>query len=362
MKVCIVTFHSAYNFGAVLQAYALCQYLNDKCDETRILDYHNRKIDDTYKLPRLSDYISVPKRSISKLMQYVMYKGKRKKIDNFRERLPLTKRYDEGHTETADAEADVFIAGSDQIWNYELIGRDSSYFLDFAKDKITCSYAASFGVNKIPEEYRDFYEEGMNNLDSISVRESNAVELVNSLCCKECSLMPDPTLLLDAEKWSEVSKEPNIKNPYILIYKITKEENLISFAKKLSRETGLPIVYIPNDIKSGIVRTTKFNVGPDEWLGYIKNAEYVVTNSFHGTAFSIIFGKKFFTEVSATANTATSRSYSLLRLFGLEDRIISNYRTEMQKNELPSEHIAEVIVQQRENVKKYFDKVFGGEA
>lgn len=360
MKACIVTFQSAYNFGAVIQAYALCNYLNENYCDAVILDYHNKMIDNTYKIASPAEFKRNPKGAAAKTVQYFLNTGKRRKTDRFQQKLRLTKRYDEGDTRGAADEADVFIAGSDQIWNYQLVGRDMTYFLDFAEGKTRCSYAASFGINEIPEEYESFYRQGMSYLDYISVRENNAVALAESLCKKKCSVLPDPTLLLDCERWSAVSRDPEEKNPYILVYKITREEKLLSFAKKLSKLTGLPVIYIPNDLKSGVLGKTKLSAGPDEWLGYIKNAEYVVTNSFHGTVFSIIFGKKFFTEVSATANTATSRSYSLLKMFDMENRIISNYKPEMLKEELPAKKISGVIKEQRENAKNYFDKVFGG--
>ena len=117
-------------------------------------------------------------------------------------------------------------------------------------------------------------------------------------------------------------------------------------------------MYIPNDLKSGSIGKLKTNVGPEEWLGYIKNAEYVVTNSFHGTVFSILFNKKFFSEVSAKVNPSTSRLKSLLRMFDLENRTIEQFTEETMKEELDSTAIDSVLTVQRKQAHTFFEKVF----
>jgi hypothetical protein len=146
-----------------------------------------------------------------------------------------------------------------------------------------------------------------------------------------------------------------------LVYKITKADKLLTFAKKLSQKTGLPIVYIPNDLKSGSVGKLKLDVGVEEWLGYIKNAEYVVTNSFHGTVFSILFERKFFAEMSKKVNPSTSRLNSLLKMFGLENRTFDNYTDEMLNGELCHSAIEEQLKFQKDKANAFFEQVFNGE-
>lgn len=362
MKTCIVTFHSAYNYGAVLQAYALQEYLNINFDETKILDYHNRDIDKSYARPEFHDLIHNPKRTVFRWMQSILYKGKNKRIDQFRKDfLKLTKRYDQENIKEANNEADVFIVGSDQVWNHLIIDNDTSYFLDFAdKSKKTCSFAASIGVNKIPEEYAELYKNAIKNIGKISVREPAGIKALEEIGVMGAELNPDPTMLLSKEQWQKLIVAPTIKKKYILVYKITKADILIKFAKKLSKQTGLPIIYIPNDLKSGSVGSLKLDVGPREWLGYIDHAEYVVTNSFHGTMFSILFEKKFFSEVSKRVNPSTSRLLNLLSLFGLEERMIDRFEEGLLEKELPYEHIEHVCSVQQQRALKFFEAVYNG--
>lgn len=359
MKAGIVTFQSAYNYGAVLQAFALQEYLNRNFAETKILDYHNKKMDASYQNPQLTDFFRNPKNAVFKTFQSVLYRGKKIKIDQFRKQhLLLTQRYDKDNVTEAKDEADVFITGSDQVWNYLIVNKDSAYYLDFATEKTTCSYAASFGISEIPKEYRTFYKQNLRKIDFISVREKNGVGLVESLIGQRAEVMPDPTLLINQKTWEMLSIAPAQKEKYILVYKITKADRLLKFAKTLSKKTGLSIVYIPNDLKSGSIGHLKTNVGPEEWLGYIKHAEYIVTNSFHGTVFAVLFNKKFFSEVSDKVNPSTSRLQSLLVMFGLEHRTIDQYTDIVLDEELDAEKIKDVLATQRSYAHEYFRKVF----
>lgn len=362
MKANIVTFHLANNYGAVLQAYALQQFLNDNFCETYILDYHSDLFNKLNSKPSLNDWTNNPKNSAFKFLQNAIYKGKNKKIENFRDNyLKLTPSYTKDNIFRASDQADVFITGSDQVWNYLIINQDKNYFLDFVNNKTTCSYAASFGVSTIPNSYIAFYFKNLRKLNYISTREIQGVNLVKDIINKDAYIMPDPTLLLDRTTWNNISYECTEDKKYILVYKITKADQLISFAKKLSKKTGLPIIYIPNDLKSGIVGKTITNVGPQDWIGYIKNAEYVVTNSFHGTVFSIIFNKKFFSEVSTKVNPSTSRIESLLKMFNLEKRTFDHYTEDMLYQELNSDKIQEIMIEQRKLAYDFFKEVFKNE-
>lgn len=359
MKACIITFQSAYNYGAVLQAYALQNYISSEFAEIKILDYHNEKIDSAYARPCFRDFLCNPKNAVFKVIQTIIFKGKREKIDEFcKKYFILSKRYDKCNISEASEIADVFITGSDQVWNYLIVGKDGSYYLDFVKNKKTCSYAASFGVSSIPKEYVEFYRNMLNNVNHISVREEKGVELVEQLTSKHAVVMPDPTLLIDMEQWKEISISPKQTKPYILVYKITKADCLLKFAKQISRKTGFPIIYIPNDLKDGLIGKLNTNIGPREWLGYIQNAEYVITNSFHGAVFSIIFRRKFFVEASSRTNVSTSRLNSLLKLFGLENRLLESYSDNMLKEDVCDELISRILEKQCKQANQFFKSVF----
>ena len=362
-RACIITFHSAYNFGAVLQAYALQEYISYYFGEARVLDYHNTRIDKSYSRPKLADMFHKPKQTFFRFTQSILYMQKNAKIDEFRNRyLKLTKRYDENDIYEANSEADVFITGSDQVWNYMIIGKDTNYFLDFVvPEKRTCSYAASIGVKYIPDDYIEKYKNAISKIQMISVRETAGIRTLADIGIDKVEVMPDPTLLLPKEVWEKLSIMPVIKGKYILVYKITKADQLIRFAKDLAKKTGLPIIYIPNDLKSGIVGSLKLSVGPREWLGYIHNAEYVVTNSFHGTVFSILFGKKFFAEVSDKVNPSTSRLMTLLSMFGFEDRIINRFNDELLGKVLQNDRITEVLREQQFRAHTFFEEIYKGD-
>lgn len=359
-RAAIVTFQSAYNYGAVLQAYALQEYLNENFCDTCVLNYHCAMIDKTYARPSVSDFARNPKKSVFLLLQSVLYRKKNAKIDQFRhEHLKLTKRYYLSNIQDANSEAQVFITGSDQVWNRSLIGDDTTFFLDFVTpEKRTCSYAASIGLSSIPDEFVEQYKKAISHVQKVSVRETEGLQTLRDIGISCAEVMPDPTLLLPKDRWESLLIKPKSKGKYILVYKITRADRLLAFAKDLSKKTGLPIIYVPNNLESGVVGKTKLDVGPTEWLGYIYNAEYVVTNSFHGTVFSILFGKKFFLEVSRKVNWAPGRLLTLLSLFGLEDRTMDRFADRMLEEQLPLDHIEKICAEQRNRVHDYFEEVF----
>ena len=187
------------------------------------------------------------------------------------------------------------------------------------------SYASSFGVSYIEEKQRGFYYEHLSKFSAISVREKNAVELVKELSGKEATWVLDPTLLLNKEDWMKVASYPyEIKNKYILVYELIPSPYIKDLAKTLSKEKGLVIVRLckntaPETKEKGIICIT--DAGPAEFIGLFANAEMVITNSFHGTAFSINFSKDFYT-IAPQRKHNNSRQKSLLELFNLENRFI----------------------------------------
>lgn len=361
MKVCIITFQSAYNYGAILQNYALQKFIEDNFGNVAVLNYHNKNIDNSYKIQKINLLFRNPKAYISKLSKVIAFKRKNKKIDAFRKKyINLTKYYDSSNIAEANKEGDIFITGSDQVWNHLITGLDSTYYLSFVENKPTCSYAASFGVSEIQKEYISFYKENLTKINYISVREDSSIKLINKIIDRDAKLVTDPTLLINQKAWAKLATKPKIRKKYILVYKITKADKLISFAKLLSKKTGYQIIYIPNDLKNGIIGHTIFDAGPEEWLGYIKNAEYVVTNSFHGTVFSIIFEKEFFVECSTKLNKTTSRIEGLLSILRLKDRIIDstdNIKIDCEIDYRPVKDKIEII---KNDSYEFLNKVIGG--
>ena len=329
MRIKTITCHNVYNHGASLQAYALSSYLKELGHDVEIIDYvpeylrhysltkiNNPKYDkpfvrEAYRLAKL------PSRLYS-----IAFSKRKKRFDTFtREHLPLTKK----HYPTLDAliheppEADVFIAGSDQIWNPLFKhGRDGAFFLDFVPDGAKrVSYAASFSVEELSKESREFMSERLKKFDTVSVREGSAVKLLNEMGIDGITVL-DPVFLLDREHWESLATV-QITEKYLLIYDFDASPELLSFARSIARDKGLKIASLFKTDGADIVLDTH---GPREFLGDILNAECVISNSFHATAFSIIFGKDFY--VFPRREGINTRMADLLSAYGLSDRMVSD--------------------------------------
>lgn len=322
-KAGIVTFHNALSYGAVLQSYALQQFLFKNKIDNEIVDYKCEYMDKRYKSlihtvkgHRLKSFIG----SLIKL------KNKRKSLklsEIFRKKyLVMSKNITRDKIHSIADDYSFFIAGSDQVWSPDCVGFDKTYFLDFAKSSQKYSYAASFGTSKIPEDKVDEYKRLLCDFNSYSVREESGKEIINSLLNKEAQVNIDPTLLLTPEEWDKLTTEINIKEPYIFLFNVLKPKQMIDYAIKLSKEKNMPVYYL-ND-KHIPIKGIKYiePVSADKFVSLIKNAEYVVTNSFHGSVFSILYHKKLIMELD-TATKRNTRSEELLKLLGIENAEIN---------------------------------------
>ena len=211
---------------------------------------------------------------------------------------------------------DKLIAGSDQIWNPYFAGRDYQ-FLQFAPKSKRFSYAASIGVDKIPEYLVNFYRKCLTEMRYISVREEKAAEIIKELTGTEAHVSLDPTLLLDEEAWLEIAKKPNIETEqnYICSYFLGEP----AAEEEFSRKYGLPVYKLNSREDKEL-----FVADPAEFLYMIKNASYVLTDSFHAVVFSVIFHRQFYVFQRKKSNVSNmfSRIESLLSRLGLEDRIL----------------------------------------
>ena len=186
----------------------------------------------------------------------------------------------QGKMQPVAGKYDIYIAGSDQIWDYKLTNFDTTYFLDFVKEgKKKCSYAASIGENLPPEEYQQKYKELLSDFDEILVREDYGADIVENLTEKRPEVVCDPTLLLTAEEWDKLLVEPKYKEKYILVYQLGINKEIVDFARRLHNKTGYRIVYIPFPLVGLLKCDCKITVGPAEWMGLFKNAEYVAIDN-----------------------------------------------------------------------------------
>jgi hypothetical protein len=339
MKIKTITCHDVYNFGATLQAFALMKYLQNMGHDVTIIDYTPEYLSGRYSLFDISPKLK-NKNFILKLIylaiklpgRLIRLKSKYS-FDLFKkDYLNLTDKRYYNNTELKEnpPNANVYIAGSDQIWNtlYEN-GRDPAFYLDFAPPEAKrVSYAASFSIPEILPEYKDFVKSMIEKIDHISVRERNGLDILKSISINYGSHVLDPVFLLRKNEWLELVNE-NFDEKYILVYDFDNTPFIKKFVKDMALKKNLKIYAMNNYAKTEYANRDFHNSGPKTFLSLIKNAEIVVGNSFHATAFSLIFEKQFYIFDRQTQNI-NSRMLDLVDLCQLTDRYISSENIEIK--------------------------------
>lgn len=345
MKIKTITCHHVYNYGASLQAYALQHYLESLGHEVEIIDFNPWFHSDRYNPFWISKNAKGRAASIIKkipLLRYIwcpyksyrdgMFKtwGRKAAFDIFEKEyyhLTPSKYLSSIELKENAPIADVYVAGSDQIWNtFCDNGKEPGYYLDFGKEQTKrISYAASLATNSIKDECKDFIKEKLAKFSFISVRERTGASLLADLGISNVSVVLDPVFLLDRKEWQQLSYKGNLYglsyNSYILIYDfLGNDENMISFAKTYAKEKSLKIVSINDFSERGYADININNAGPLEFLALINNAACVIASSFHATAFSVIFQKEFYT-FSLKGHHNSSRMLDFLSSLGLQDRM-----------------------------------------
>lgn len=322
-KIATLTFHRAINYGAVLQCYALQKSIEKSGCDTEVLDYRSAFLEKLHNPHNISKYKSILHFGYSVLKNRVK-KDNRKAFRDFSEKnLKLSKKYSRESIKSAADEYKAFIVGSDQVWNHKCTDFDRTYFLDFLSDKSQkYSYAASIGIKLDDEKIRGEYKSLLSDFSVLSVREEQAQKELNILgLSSEVAL--DPTLLLTGDEWRTLEEKPKMKiGKYVLVYVITATPSVFEAAEKIAEKYGLQIVYINEFLfnRRGVKNISK--ITPNEWLWLFDNAEYIVTNSFHGTAFSINFNKQFYVEPLPVKTNVNSRIFDLLGLLNLQSRVV----------------------------------------
>lgn len=377
MKIGIITFNSAHNYGAVLQAWALQEYLRGEGHQVEIINYRLPATDNLYRLykPRRTFKKHAKLNKAVHLLQYLKkMKTDPKKVRKYRqfERFinhtlnttePITRYSD---LNKANFNYDVMIAGSDQIWNGGLTkGVNPAYFLAFGSDKIKrISYAASIGRDEIPEVEKTLFLRYLRNFDYVSVREEKAKEVILELTDKEVSVVLDPTLLLQREKYDKLKKDPKVKSDYIYVHNvhITKvDKRLNAVAEEMSKRLGIPIVHNRADYDF-THELEKFTDGsPEEFIGYIANAKYVIANSFHATVFSIIYQRDFIT-IPHFQNPERMRH--LLDSLGIGNHLIADPKElpeDLKELQIDYNEVEKLRIAQREDSVSFLEKALSGD-
>lgn len=332
MKIGILTWLHNGNYGSILQAYALQKALRNQGYQTENIDYAPSTVKKVENLIKNKNSLKL---FLEKWDAYCAKKvagsprelsEKQKKFEDFRENyINITRRYSSPkEVATIDDEYDAYICGSDQIWSPVLL--NPVFYFDFLSDtERKIAYACSFGVSSIKGKKATKITNYLNRFDYISVRESSGCEIVKNLTGKVVPVMPDPTLLLQRTDWDKVSKYNLNLNKYIFCYFLSWNEDYWKYVENVSQQLGYQIVIVPS-VKQTYQVDAKIlkNIGPEEWVGLVKNASYVITDSFHGTVFSIIYNKPFtvlkrFSDDNPRSQN--SRIYTLLEHYNLTNRL-----------------------------------------
>ncbi len=333
-KVGILTFSYSSNGGSVMQAMALQKTISSLDGfEASIINYTKNH----YGKPIIGENVFykpisawTPKKIIRWTTGIISHPFKMRKFEKFFNKYynNFAKRsYSREELVSLNDVYDKFVVGSDQVWNFGSSQVDDTYFLDFVTDNSKkISYAASFGQKNVPQEKRENVGKLISDFASISVREPNGVNIVSELTSRKATWVLDPSLLLSKEEYHKLSTPPK-KKGYVYLYLKQDSKRLEEFAKKLAQAYGLKVIKVLNSWLCGKTGQPRLPVGPHEWLGYIENADFVVTNSFHGICFSTIFEKEFYVDFLEKTPTATnSRLEGMLQQFNLSNRCIDEVK------------------------------------
>jgi hypothetical protein len=328
MKVGILTFPNSISYGATLQMFALYHTVNKLGHEAEIINYHNAYMKDEKHVnnSNLSPFKRKLKKAVKKGLHLRIYK----EFVNFEKgkmKLYPTKPFTEkARLAEVGKRYNAVICGSDQVWNPDITGGDLSYFLDFCDANTKrVAYAPSFGHSEFSDDFQNAICGDLKKFHALSAREAPGQTLVSKLTGKDVPLVCDPTFLLSADDWTSLEKaHPAAKGEYILYYTVRSSESLWKQCKAFAKEKGLKIVVVGGNLlkqwkeKDGQIQYA-VDIGPEQWLYLLHHARYVVTNSFHGTAFSINYHKDFYVEFSSLTN---SRLEQITQALGLTDQIV----------------------------------------
>jgi hypothetical protein len=330
LRVCGITHDHTINYGSSLQAYALLRVV-----ESVELEDGTKCSYQIIPVRTSKEWLANPsltKRLLTPIMNF--YRTQFSKFDDKHLKFVPIRSIKE--LPALNKSVDAFMCGSDVIWNPDLNKQLNTFYLDFAT-KYKFSYAASFGKTEIKEEVVHKIQKPLSELDAISVREKAGVEIVKQCTSKPAQVVADPVLLLTENDWLEVFPEGKNKNriSYIFVYITHLSDPIKRMLKSLQKETGLRIIYTASGPKQAIKQGMLQVQTPEKWLQLLYDAEYIVTNSFHATAFSVLFHKKFFTVVNGDkAKGINVRMNDFLNSIGLEDRIFSDIPDQLDLSEI----------------------------
>lgn len=366
MRIGIITLTGFFNYGNRLQNYALSHFLekiiNDVQVDTIWYDKDNYNVNN-FSLIRTLRYCLLNKHGVrdkiknkTYIYDYIREYNMKRFNDQY---LNLIYSYDVDSS--FNERYDYFIVGSDQVW-YPSKKPRTKEFLQFADKNKRVSYAASFGVNSIPSKMYSSYKDFLNGMHAISVREESGVKIVKEITGKNAKLLVDPTLLLTRKEWMQIAKRPywmKENSKYILLYILGELNSVIKeFLKSFADENNYTIIDMMDESNGEIYASS-----PDEFIYLIAHAQIVITDSFHGTVFSIINNVPFFVypRKGITYN-ADSRINTVLDMFGLErqKRNVTEIFNDKDIIDVSFENVEKILNIKRNESENWLKNALGG--
>ena len=380
-RVGIITIHHSPNYGACLQSYALYKYIEQQGAYCEIMDVHRPVHEDYIYERRYSSYRNNQfkptirfkkafKNTIKRLLgrdtvvrQFTSLVSE-ERFKQFNSFIKYSKPYNRlSDLKKAPPIYDLYISGSDQLWNPAQPYCLEPYFLTFVpKGKKKISFATSIGLTKLTQQEKGDFKKWLSSYDAVSVREKHAKELLETVIEREVEQVSDPTFLLDTSYWKEIAVFPKSEKKYMLLFLLSNNQNILDYAIRLCQESGLQLIVLKN---SGLMSEEgKYIVdndcGPREFIGYLGHASMVITDSFHCTVFSLLMGAdNFYTHINV-AGKRGSRITDLLATFGLQDHLLphdfSKSYKELTKVPIDRKKVIEIIEKEKNHARTFLDR------
>ncbi|GAA0343343.1 polysaccharide pyruvyl transferase family protein [Oceanobacillus oncorhynchi subsp. oncorhynchi] len=370
-KVGIVTLNGYVNYGNRLQNYALQEVIKtyDYNVETVWVEIkRNNTKDIPASVKAKNILLASPKGNFQRIQSKVVGKLYKNELDKKRKNIfrEFSNKYitetsykvnENNVPDNLDDEFDYFVVGSDQVWNPVFRKDNPLYFLQFASKHKRISYAPSFGMSFIPDEYRQKYAKWLGEMESLSAREEAGAKIIKELTERDAPVLVDPTLLLTKEDWLNIAEKPKTfsSDKYLLTYFLGEiDKNKKKMIKEISEQNDLKVV----NLAQANERDTYLS-GPSEFIYLINNADLFITDSFHGVVFSILFETPFIiTDRNSKFPSMNSRIETLLSMFNLIERHISNINISNANDlfNIDFSHVPEILENERGKSRKYLSE------
>ncbi len=321
LRIGILTFHQSTNYGGVLQAYALQKALAECGADSKIVNYRCEAIHKGNNPFLITDFSL--KGVLGAIFRMYPQIKKNKVFEQFRKQYMIVteREYTRENIAEADAKFDAFVTGSDQIWRLDLTGHDHTYFLDFTQKK-KYAYSASLGAIAPNASDEDFFKEMLGTYKDISVREKETAVALQTLLKKRITWTVDPVFLMSQRHWVRLAGKRIEDESYIFVFRL-HDRNVYEYAEQLKKITGLKIISLESSLRGMSNAKRIRSIKVENFLNYINYAEHIVTDSFHCTAFALIFNKQVHPVLQKSNKNMNNRLLSLMSMIKQESCIVS---------------------------------------